>query len=103
MTYLLLQTFLLLLAAYFLGAFLACTVKRAMFGARYDERASVAVPVMVEAPVRAPVAVAPVYARTRPVPPPVVPRSIDPVQPRIDVLRRPPPRPAPKLIDPSRL
>ena len=37
MTYLLLQTFLLLLAAYFLGAFLACTVKRMIFGARYED------------------------------------------------------------------
>jgi predicted flap endonuclease-1-like 5' DNA nuclease len=36
------------------------------------------------------------------VPPPVIPRSFDPVQPRIEVLRRPPPRPMPKLIDPSR-
>ena len=34
MTYLLLQTFLLLLASYFLGAFLACTVKRAIMGSR---------------------------------------------------------------------
>ncbi|MBS0270633.1 MAG: hypothetical protein JSS54_16880 [Proteobacteria bacterium] len=33
---------------------------------------------------------------------PIAPRAIDPVQPKIEVLRRPEPRPAPKVLDPSR-
>ena len=36
MNYLLLQTFLLLLASYFLGAFLACLVKRAVVGSHAE-------------------------------------------------------------------
>jgi len=99
MTYLYLQTFLLLLAAYFLGAFLGCSIKRAIFRARHDKPTSV---VMAEAPIPSPIAVAQSLARKGPAAPPVVPRSFDPVQPRIEVLRRPPPRPMPKLIDPSR-
>lgn len=103
MTYLLLQTFLLLLASYFLGAFIACTVKRMIVGERYEAPAHIAVPVTVDAPLRPPIAtVAPQPVRARTVPPPVVPRSIDPVQPKIDVLRRPEPYPVPKLVDPSR-
>jgi len=107
MTYLLLQTFLLLLASYFLGAFVACAVKRAVFGARNEEPVGhsvyvpvAAAPIAVDAPPRPPVSMPPQPARRRA--PPVVPRSIDPVQPRIDVLRRPEPRPIPKLVDPSR-
>ncbi len=99
MTYLFLQTFLLLLAAYFLGAFLGCLLKRAIYGARREKSEPVS---MIEAPVQSPTAVAQSHARTHAVPPPVIPRSFDPVQPRIEVLRRPPPRPMPKLIDPSR-
>lgn len=103
MTYLLLQTFLLLLASYFLGAFVACSVKRVLMGSRRTEAAYAGVPADVEAPVYAPVgAVAPRPMPTRPFAPPVVPRPIDPVQPRIDVIRRPEPRPLPKLVDPSR-
>jgi len=108
MTYLLLQTFLLLLASYFLGAFVACTIKRAVLGARNEEPAGhlayapvPAGPMPVDAPQRPPVSLPPQPAARRRAPP-VVPRSIDPVQPRIDVLRRPEPRPVPKLVDPSR-
>ena len=103
MTYLLLQTFLLLLASYFLGAFVACTVKRALMGSRQTEVAYAGVPAEFDAPHYAPVAAAaPRAMPTRSFAPPVVPRPIDPVQPRIDVIRRPEPRPLPKLVDPSR-
>lgn len=103
MTYLLLQTFLLLLASYFLGAFVACTVKRALMGSRQTEVAYAGVPAEFDAPHYAPVAAAaPRAMPTKPFAPPVVPRPIDPVQPRIDVIRRPEPRPLPKLVDPSR-
>lgn len=103
MTYLLLQTFLLLLASYFFGAFLACTAKRALLGSRQTEAAYATVPAEFDAPLYPPVAAAaPRPAPTRSFAPPVVPRSIDPVQPRIDVIRRPEPRPMPKLVDPSR-
>src|SRR5690606_33359243 len=103
MTYLLLQTFLLLLASYFLGAFLACTAKRAIMGSRRPAPAYLGVPVTADEPLAPPVvAVAPQHTQRRPVAPPVVPRPIDPVQPRIDVIRRPDPRPVPKLLDPSR-
>ncbi|HVX36475.1 MAG TPA: hypothetical protein VHC71_09690 [Hyphomicrobium sp.] len=103
MTYLLLQTFLLLLASYFLGAFLACTVKRAIMGSRQSAPVHVRAPVTVDTPLHLPVgATAPRPVLHRPAAPPVVPRPIDPVQPRIDVIRRPEPRPVPKLIDPSR-
>jgi predicted flap endonuclease-1-like 5' DNA nuclease len=102
MTYLLLQTFVLLLASYFLGAFLACLVKRTAMG----ERAAEPVPARLEAQVPPPVTIPvpqPVRARGAPrAIQPVKPRPIDPVQPKIDVLRRPEPRPAPKLIDPTR-
>ena len=105
MNYLLLQTFLLLLGSYFTGAFLACLVKRMAAGTRAAE------------PARGPRAAAaarrgppPGYAAPPPVrtplPPPrrrpATPRPIHPVQPRIDVLRRPEPRPQPKLVDPKR-
>ena len=103
MTYLLLQTFLLLLASYFLGAFVACTVKRDLMGSRQTEVAYAGVPAEFDAPHYAPVAAAaPRAMPTRSFAPPVVPRPIDPVQPRIDVIRRPEPRPLPKLVDPSR-
>jgi predicted flap endonuclease-1-like 5' DNA nuclease len=106
MTYLLLQTFLLLLASYFLGAFLACLVKRTLVGTRAAAPAHVPARVQIEAPTRPPVtATSPPPVRPRlppPVAPPIASRPIDPVQPRIDVLRRPEPRPAPKLIDPTR-
>jgi len=103
MTYLLLQTFLLLLASYFLGAFLACTAKRLLMGSHSEEPVYAGYPADVDEPPYAPVgAIAPRPVSPRPFAPPVVPRPIDPVQPRIDVIRRPEPRPMPKLIDPSR-
>jgi len=106
MTYLLLQTFLLLLASYFLGAFLACLVKRMVVGTRAGAPAHAPASVNIEPPARLPVtATSPPPVRLRPAPPiapPIAPRPIDPVQPRIEVLRRPEPRPTPKLIDPRR-
>lgn len=78
MTYLLLQTFLLLLSAYFAGALCGCLAKRALM-TRSPDMAAVA-------------------ARTSPanyVEPPdeniplIRPREIDPVQPRIEVFPRP--------------
>jgi predicted flap endonuclease-1-like 5' DNA nuclease len=92
MTYLLLQTFLLLLSSYFLGAFLACLTKRMIM--RRAERAA-AVPRATLAP-----------AAMRPAAPLVAakPRTIDPVQPKIDILPRPEPKAAPvqTKIDTSR-
>ncbi|MBY0561283.1 hypothetical protein [Hyphomicrobium sp.] len=107
MTYLLLQTFLLLLASYFAGALVACFVKRAAFGSSADLPESVLAPVQLEVPVRPPVmSPSPPPVRERVAPrrpqPVVAPRAIDPVQPKIDILRRPEPRPAPKVLDPSR-
>ncbi len=65
----------LLLASYFLGAFLACTVKRAVVGSRWEAPVHVAAPIAVEAPVRPPViAIPPPSVRTRLVPPPVAPQ-----------------------------
>lgn len=96
MTYLLLQTFLLLLAAYFLGAFLGCLAKRALrggaTGAFAAEGAAMAAPA---AAARSP---------ARPAEPlrVAVPRAIEPVQPKIDILSRPEPRPQPAVIDTSR-
>ena len=77
MTYLLLQTFLLLLSAYFLGAFLACLVKRPVMRSR----------ALAAAAPRATVTARPLAAT-----PFARPRSIDPVQPKIDILPRPEPR-----------
>lgn len=105
MTYLLLQTFLLLLASYFLGAFVACTVKRALFGSREEVPAHVLAPLQADVAVGPPVVIPPQPVRPRPAQPamsPVTPRAIDPVQPKIEVLRRPEPRPAPAVLDPSR-
>lgn len=106
MTYLLLQTFLLLLASYFSGAFVACLVKRAVVGSSAEVPEGVLAPVQLEVPVRPPVLMPqqPVRDRAGPRMPPqsIAPRAIDPVQPKIDVLRRPEPRPAPKVLDPSR-
>lgn len=103
MTYLLLQTFLLLLSSYFLGAVLACMVKRTFFARRVAVPARAAIPATVID--RGPVVVAePRPARpARPARPVrVEPRPFDPVQLRIEVFRRPEPHPTPKLIDPSR-
>lgn len=77
MTYLLLQTFLLLLSAYFAGALFGCLAKRALM-TRSPDMAAVA-------------------ARTSPANyveseeniPLIRPREIDPVQPRIEVFPRP--------------
>ena len=105
MTYLLLQTFLLLLASYFLGAFVACMVKRAFFGSQAEIPTHVLAPARVDVSNRPPVVVPPQPVRPRPAHPampPVTPRAIDPVQPKIEVLRRPEPRPAPAVLDPSR-
>ena len=82
MTYLLLQTFLLLLSSYFTGAFLACLVKR-MTTRRAVQAAALAP--RVSAPQPRPAAA---IAATKP-------RSIDPIQPKIDILPRPEPRAAP--------
>jgi predicted flap endonuclease-1-like 5' DNA nuclease len=105
MNYLLLQTFLLLLGSYFTGAFLACLVKRTIAGTRAAEPARVPIAATAERRVPPPVYAAPPPVRTQvppPVRPPATPRPIHPVQPRIDVLRRPEPRPQPKLVDPKR-
>ena len=101
MTYLLLQTFLLMLASYFLGAFVACMVKRAFFAADTEVPLHVSAPAQVDMPVMPPVVVPPQPVRAR-VAQPIAPRAIDPVQPKIEVLRRPEPRPAPAVLDPSR-
>jgi predicted flap endonuclease-1-like 5' DNA nuclease len=105
MTYLLLQTFLLLLASYFLGAFVACMVKQAFFATGEEVPAHVLTPAQIDVPVRPPVVMPPQVARSRPrqrVSQPITPRAIDPVQPKIEVLRRPEPRPAPAVLDPYR-
>ncbi len=105
MTYLLLQTFLLLLASYFLGAFVACLVKRAFFATDDEVPAHVLTPAQIDVPVRPPVVMPPQVGRSRPsqrVSQPITPRAIDPVQPKIEVLRRPEPRPAPAVLDPYR-
>ncbi len=101
MNYLLLQTFLLLLASYFLGAFLACLVKRAVVGSHAEVPEGVLAPAEIEVPVRPPAVMPPQPVRPR-VAQPIAPRAIDPVQPKIDVLRRPEPRPVPRVLDPSR-
>lgn len=105
MNFLLLQTFLLLLASYFLGAFLACLVKRTFKGAREPTPAHASIPRTSDVQPPVPVLVSPPPVRVRPprhVAPPVAPRPFDHVQPKIEVLKRPPPRPVPKLIDPRR-
>ncbi|MEQ1651137.1 MAG: hypothetical protein ABL897_01470, partial [Hyphomicrobium sp.] len=83
MTYLLLQTFLLLLSAYFLGAFLACLAKR-MVTRRAEEAAAEA----------ARASLVPATAESNDITPLAKPRTIDPVQPRIDILPRPEPKAA---------
>ncbi len=90
MTYLLLQTFLLLLSAYFLGALVACLVKRMLVarGVAIPAAAGFGAPLVREAP--------------KAVLPPIAPRAYDPIQPKIDVLARPEPRPAPPHVDNSR-
>jgi predicted flap endonuclease-1-like 5' DNA nuclease len=122
MTYLLLQTFLLLLASYFAGALTACLIKRAV-GVRPalqpipaiagTARPQAAMP--VPTPVRtslsasnaaaAAAAAANATSRRVSVPssvPAVAPRAVDPVQPKIDILARPEPKALPKLADTSR-
>ena len=95
MTYLLLQTFLLLLASYFLGAFIACLVRRTFFAARAAAVARGPIPAVV-----VPATVAGSARAARRVQ--IAPRAFDPVQPRIEIFKRPEPRPMPKLVDPSR-
>ena len=97
MTYLLLQTFLLLLASYFLGAFTACLMKRA---AR-REPAALAADLQ---PALRPVArvAAPVVAPALAPAPQIAPRNYEPLQPKIDILARPEPKAAPQQADTSR-
>lgn len=119
MTYLLLQAFLLLLSAYFFGAFVACLVKRLVMPGRIAEPAVAEAPAYAPnyAPAPAPIAYAPppvqqqlpppVYAPPAPLPrmepPPLVqPRNFDLVQPRIEVIKRPSPRKIQGTLDPSR-
>ncbi len=95
MTYLLLQTFLLLLASYFLGAFTACLMKRA---ARWESAALAAEVQPAPRPVArvvAPVAAAAPAAQ-------IAARSYEPLQPKIDILARPEPKAAPAQADTSR-
>ena len=97
MTYLLLQTFLLLLSSYFLGAFVACLAKS--FIGR--DRAAGLVPVRIAVPVTSAASAAAAAAAIAQARAPVqvaVPRAIDPVQPKIDVIRRPEPMPMPKPV-----
>lgn len=94
MTYLLLQTFLLLLSAYFLGAFLACVIKRSMYAGRELEEAAATATATVapsQPPVRATIKAEP-----------VAPRSFDPVQPKIDIVSRPEPHAVAEVADTSR-
>lgn len=99
MTYLLLQTFLLLLASYFLGAFTACLMKRAA-------RREPAVLAAGVQPAPQPVArVAAPVAKPAVVPAPaaqIAPRNYEPLQPKIDILARPEPKAAPVQADTSR-
>ena len=78
MTYLLLQTFLLLLSAYFAGAMCACLLKRSLM-TRSAETAAVAARTSAATYVTPPEDNVPL----------IKPREIDPVQPRIEVLPRP--------------
>ncbi|MBS0270638.1 MAG: hypothetical protein JSS54_16910, partial [Proteobacteria bacterium] len=64
MTYLLLQTFLLLLASYFSGAFVACLVKRTFAGSSEEVLEGVSAPIHLEVPDRPPV-IAPPPVRVR--------------------------------------
>lgn len=154
MTYLLLQTFLLLLASYFCGAFVACLAKQLVRGQRrapaqpaqwdgrrqYDDQTVPLIPIHSSvagnmAASTAVAAAAAAAAATRvprdnqrvevahqsrvravspardiaPPPPrslvpsrPRTPRVIEPVQPKIDVVPRPAPRPAPPIADVGR-
>lgn len=83
MTYLLLQTYLLLLSAYFAGALSACLAKRSML-ARSAQMAGVT----------ARTAAIETIEQTEEIVPLAKPREIDPVQPRIEIL----PRPARKVV-----
>ena len=94
MTYLLLQTFLLLLSSYFLGALAGCLAKRAM------RTVDLTMPAIATATAATAAVLPKVVAK--PAPLPVAPKALDPVQPKIDVLTRPAPRPAPVVEDTSR-
>ena len=97
MTYLLLQTFLLLLASYFLGAFTACLMKRAA----HREPAALAADLQ---PALRPVArvSTPVVAPALAPAPQIALRNYEPLQPKIDILARPEPKAAPAQADTSR-
>ncbi len=97
MTYLLLQTFLLLLSSYFLGAFTACLMKRA---ARREPAALAAEVQPAPRPVAR--AAVPVVAAVPALAPQISPRSYEPLQPKIDILARPEPKAAPPQTDTSR-
>lgn len=154
MTYLLLQTFLLLLASYFCGAFVACLAKQLVRGRQrapvqpaqwdgrrqYDDQTVPLIPIQssvsgnvaastavaaaaaaaaatrvarnserveaahrlsgrVESPARD---IAPTTPRSLVPSRPRTPRVIEPVQPKIDVVPRPAPRPAPPIADVGR-
>ena len=126
MPILLLQTFLLLLAAYFAGAFTACLAKR-WIGAGEEEPEYVPAPFTqpalpppgyvahgaVLSPAAAAAAAAARAAQLGPQGAPALrpayaprveikPRAIELVQPKIDLLPRPPPRPTPSVADTSR-
>ncbi len=116
MTFLLLQTFLLLLAAYFLGAFLACVAKKILRPSALGE-AAVAVPAaagVARAPVGLPQSldippvIQPPPVIARPAPPPArrrsepVQRGAFPLQPMIETGQRPPPRQVIGSVDSSR-
>ncbi len=115
MTFLLLQTFLLLLAAYFLGAFLACVAKKILRPSAFDD-AAIAVPATA-AVARAPIGLPPLDIPPVMQPPPVVARPAPPpprrraepaqrgalpLQPMIETGQRPPPRQIVASVDPSR-
>jgi len=115
MTYLLLQTFLLLLAAYFLGAFLACVAKKILRPSAFDD-AAIAVPATA-AVARAPIGLPSLDIPPVMQPPPVVARPAPPpprrraepaqrgallLQPMIETGQRPPPRQIVASVDPSR-
>ncbi len=122
MTYLLMQTFLLLLSAYFLGAFVACVIKRWISAGAIDgyaQQPALATQAYQRVntqpqsqpnpnpnPRQSVAERYPVVERQPAIeraPPQIVrPRVIEPIQPKIDILPRPAPRPVPKIADVSR-
>lgn len=101
MTYLLLQTFLLLLAAYFAGAFTACLIKRAMMGREVAAVATGASAGMITDRYSEALGTQEAGLERQPFTP-LEPRPFERVQPKIDIIERPEPRPAPPIADISR-